>query len=302
MVLLVQGIAVSSEGDMVDGEASAQFGLEEVSPAYWRVTFENGPVNLFDADSIEQLASVITRIEDSDLVSVVVFTSANPDHFMAHWDLRADRTRVAAMAPGPTGQHPYVDNLIRLSKVPAATISEIRGRVRGTGSEFALATDVRFASDTAIVGHLEVGVGYVPGGGAMARLARLVGRGRAAEILLGGDDLSAELAERYGYVNRVLPDGGLSAFVDAFARRIAGFDKEAIVATKGLLDLASLPPDDEFRPGYAAFLRSSGRPQVGATVRALFDAGLQQAGDVEIDLGRVIGELSVDRFGAHPPR
>jgi enoyl-CoA hydratase/carnithine racemase len=288
---------------MVDGEASAQFAIEEVSPAYWRVTFENGPVNLLDADSIEQLASVIARIEDSDLVSVVVFTSANPEYFMAHWDLRADRTRVAAMAPGPTGQHPYVDNLIRLSKVPAVTISEIRGRVRGAGSEFVLATDVRFAGDKAIVGQFEVGVGHVPGGGAMARLARLVGRGRAAEILLGGDDLSAELAERYGYVNRVLPDGGLSAFVDVFARRIGGFDKEAIVAIKGLLDLASLPPDDELRPGYAAFLRSSGRPKLGATVRALFDAGLQQAGGVEIDLGRVIGELSgVDHVRPDPSR
>jgi enoyl-CoA hydratase/carnithine racemase len=167
-----------------------------------------------------------------------------------------------------------------------------------------LATDVRFAGDKAIVGQFEVGVGYVPGGGAMARLARLVGRGRAAEILLGGDDLPAELAERYGYVNRVLPDSGLAAFVDVFARRIAGFDKEAIVEIKALLDLASLPPDDEFRPGHAAFLRSSSRPKVGATVRALFDAGLQHAGGVEIDLGRVIGELSggVDRAGPDPRR
>jgi enoyl-CoA hydratase/carnithine racemase len=288
----------------VETEASTQFGIEEVCPAYWRVTFANGPVNVLDADSIEQLAAVVTRIEDSDSVTVVVFTSANPEYFMAHADLRADRTRVAAMAPGPTGQHPYVDNLIRLSKVPAVTISEIRGRARGAGSEFVLATDVRFAGDRAIVGQFEVAVGYVPGGGAMARLGRLVGRGRAAEILLGGDDLAADMAERYGYVNRVLPDAGLSAFVDVFARRIAAFDKEAIVAIKALLDLASLPPDEEFRPGHAAYVRSSGRPKVGATVRALFDAGLQHAGAVEVDLGRVIGELTgaVDRTRFDPPR
>ena len=210
---------------------------------------------------------------------------------MAHWDLRASRPRLAALAPGPTGQHPYVDNLIRLSKVPAVTISAIRGRVRGAGGEFVLATDIRFAGDRAVVGHFDVGVGSVPGAGAMTRLARLVGRGRAAEILLGGDDLSAELAERYGYVNRVVPDAGLSAFVDGFARRIAAFDKEVIAAIKGLLDVSSLPSDDELRPGYAAFLRTAGRPSSAAVIRALFDAGLQQAGGVEVDLGRAVGEL-----------
>jgi enoyl-CoA hydratase/carnithine racemase len=256
------------------------------------VTFENGPVNLIDADSIEELAGLVTRIEDSPSVAVVVFDSANPDHFMAHWDLRADRTRVAAMGPGPTGLHPYVDNLVRLSKVPAVTISAIRGRVRGAGSEFVLATDIRFAGDRAILGQFEVGVGTVPGGGAMARLARLVGRGRAAEILLGADDFSAELAERYGYVNRVVPDAGLATFVDGFAGRIAGFDKAAIIAIKALLDVASLPPDDELRPGFAAFLRTSARPQNAAVVRYLFDRGLQAATTAEVSLGRIIGEFA----------
>ncbi len=217
-------------------KAPEQFIVDEVSPSYWKVTFENGPVNLLDADSIEQLAYLVTRIEESPAVTVVVFDSANPDYFMAHWDLKADRTRVAAMASGPTGLHPYLDNLVRLSKVPAVTISAIRGRVRGAGSEFVLATDIRFAGDKAILGHPEVGFGSVPGGGPMARLARLVGRGRAAEILLGADDLPAELAERYGYVNRVLPDAGLAGFVDVFARRIAGFDKVAVEGTKALLD------------------------------------------------------------------
>jgi enoyl-CoA hydratase/carnithine racemase len=211
---------------------------------------------------------------------------------MAHWDLRADRTRVAAMAPGPTGLHPYLDNFVRLSKVPAVTISAIRGRVRGAGSEFVLATDIRFAGDKAILGHFEVGLGSVPGGGPMARLARLVGRGRAAEILLGADDVPADLAERYGYVNRVLPDAGPGGFVDAFARRIAGFDKAALEGTKALLDLASLPPDDEFGPGLAAFFRTSGRPENAARVRYLFENGLQTPTGVELDLGRAVGEFA----------
>jgi enoyl-CoA hydratase/carnithine racemase len=164
--------------------------------------------------------------------------------------------------------------------------------VRGAGSEFVLATDVRFAGDKAILGHFEVGLGSVPGGGAMARLARLVGRARAAEILLGADDFSAELAVSYGYVNRVLPDAELAGFVDGFARRIAGFDKAAVAGTKALLDLASLPPDDEFGPGFAAFLRMSGRPESAAAVRYLFEHGLQSPAGVERDLGRAVGDLA----------
>ena len=269
-----------------------QFKLNEVSPSYWRVTFENGPVNLLDPDSVDELAELVTQIETSPTVTVVVFESANPEYFMAHWDFRSDRARVAAMQPGPTGLHPYVDNFVRLSKVPAVTISSIRGRARGAGSEFVLATDIRFAGERATLGQFEVGVGAVPGGGPMARLGRLVGRGRAAEILFGGDDIPAALAERYGYVNRMLPDAGLDGFVDAFARRVAGFDKEAIAGTKALLDVATLPPDDEFGPGLAAFFRTSGRPENADRVRYLFDNGLQTPTGVEQDLGRTVGNLT----------
>ena len=281
-------------------ESPAQFTVDEVSPSYWQVTFGNGPVNLLDADSIEQLADLVTRIEESPGLTVVVFGSANPDYFMAHWDLKADRARVAAMAPGPTGLHPYLDNLVRLSKVPAVTISAIRGRARGAGSEFVLATDIRFAGDRAILGHPEVGLGSVPGGGPMARLARLAGRGRAAEILLGADDIPAELAERYGYVNRVLPDGGLAGFVDSFARRIAGFDKTAVAGTKALLDWASLPPDEEFGPGLAAFFRTSGRPENAARIRYLFEHGLQTPAGAELNLGRAVGDLASSLGVARP--
>jgi enoyl-CoA hydratase/carnithine racemase len=272
--------------------STPQFSLDKISESYWRITFENGPVNLLDVGSIEELAVVVERIEEAPALTVVVFDSANPDYFMAHWDLTADRARLAAMSPGPTGLHPYLDSLLRLSKAPAVTISSVRGRVRGAGSEFVLATDIRFAGDKAILGQFEAGLGSVPGGGAMARLARLVGRGRAAEILLGADDFPAALAEQYGYVNRVLPDAGLAGFVDAFARRIAGFDKTAVVGTKALLDLASLPPDDEFGPGLAAFFTTSGRAENAARVRYLLDRGFQTPGGVELDLGRAVAEYS----------
>src|SRR3954453_1267885 len=138
-----------------------QFEVDEVSEAYWRITFANGPVNLFDPDSIDELAEIVARIEQAPALTVVVFDSANPDYFMAHWDAAADKGRVAAMAPGPTGLHPYVDNFIRLSRVPAVTVAAIRGRARGAGSEFVLATDVRFAGDRAVLGQFEVGVGTV---------------------------------------------------------------------------------------------------------------------------------------------
>ena len=248
-----------------------QFHVNEVSDAYWRASFKNGPMNLIDPDTIDQLAELVARIEAAPALTVVVFDSLNRDFFMAHWDVTADRARLAGMTPGPTGLHQYVDNLVRLSKVPAVTISAIRGRARGAGSEFVLATDIRFASDNALLGQVEVGLGAVPGGGAMARLTRLVGRARAAEIILGADDFPAALAERYGYVNRVLPDSELNDFVDLFARRIAGFDKVAIVGAKALLDLASLPPDEEFAPGMSAFLRTAWRPVNAARIRQLLE-------------------------------
>jgi enoyl-CoA hydratase/carnithine racemase len=270
---------------------SEQFHIEEVSPSYWRVTFANGPVNLLDPDTIDQLAALVDRIEAAPGLTVVVFRSDNPDYFMAHWDLLADKSRVASMKPGHTGLHPYLDNLVRLSKVPAATISAVRGRARGAGSEFILATDIRFASDTAVLGQFEVGLGAVPGGGPMARLARLVGRGRALEILLGGDDISAALAAEYGYVNRVVPDAELDEFVDRFARRIAAFDKVAVAGIKRLVDVASLPDDAELEPGLAAFFATSGRPENAPFAHALFQRGLQRPDGIELDLGTAIGLL-----------
>lgn len=177
--------------------AAEQFHVNRVSPSYWQVTFDNGPVNLLDPDTVDQLAELIGTIENDPDLTVVVFRSDKPGYFMAHWDFQSDNSRVAAMRPGPTGLHPYLDNFVRLSRLPMATISEIRGRTRGAGSEFVLATDIRFASEKAILGQFEVGVGAVPGGGPMARLGRLVGRGRALEILLGGDDIPADLAAAY---------------------------------------------------------------------------------------------------------
>ena len=149
------------------------------------------------------------------------------------------------MRPGRTGLHPYLDNCVGLSRLPVATISEIRGRTRGAGSESVFATDIRFASEQAVLGQFEVGVGAVP-------MARLGARGRARSGV--GDPARrrwnpAGLAAEYGYVNRLIPDAEIEAFTDAFARRIAAFDKLAVVGIKKLVDVATLPDDDEFAPG-----------------------------------------------------
>jgi enoyl-CoA hydratase/carnithine racemase len=271
--------------------AAEQFRVSEVSPSYWRVTFDNGPVNLLDPDTVEQLGALIGRIGSDPDVTVVVFRSEKPGYFMAHWDFLSDANRVAGMQPGPTGLNPYVDNFVRLSRLPVATISEIRGRTRGAGSEFVLATDIRFASERAILGQFEVGVGAVPGGGPMARLGRLVGRGRALEILLGGDDIPAAQAAEYGYVNRLVPDADIESVTDAFARRIAAFDKLAVTGIKELVDVATLPEDDEFGPGLQKYFATAGRPENRPFVQRLLENGLQQPEGIETDLGTAIANL-----------
>ncbi|XVV11202.1 enoyl-CoA hydratase/isomerase family protein [Actinoplanes sp. CA-131856] len=268
-----------------------QFRVTKVQPSYWRVTFGNGTTNLIDPDTVEQLAALITEIEDDPALTVVVFRSETPGYFMAHWDFLSDTRRVAAMQPGPTGFHPYLDNFVRLSRLPIATISEIRGRTRGAGSEFVLATDIRFASEQAVFGQFEVGVGAVPGGGAMARLARLTGRGRALEILLGGDDIPAELAADYGYVNRVVADTEIEDFTDRFARRIAAFDKVAVKGIKKLVDVATLPPEAELGEGLTSYFATAGRPEHRPFVQLLFTNGLQQPDGIERDLGTAISDL-----------
>jgi enoyl-CoA hydratase/carnithine racemase len=271
--------------------AADQFDIDEVSPSYWRVTFDNGPVNLLDPDTIDQLGALIGRIESDPDLTVVVFRSDKPGYFMAHWDFLADAARVAGMAPGPTGLHPYLDNFVRLSRLPVATISEIRGRTRGAGSEFVLATDIRFASERAVLGQFEVGVGAVPGGGPMARLGRLIGRGRALEVLLGGDDIPAALAAEYGYINRVIPDSEIEGFTDAFARRIAAFDKVALTGIKKLVDVATLPDDAEFAAALKAYFATAGRPENQPFAQLLLSNGLQQPDGIEADLGAAIGRL-----------
>jgi enoyl-CoA hydratase/carnithine racemase len=279
--------------------ATPQIRMRQVSSAYWIATFDHRPINLIDPDTIRELDALVTRLEVDPDVRVIVFDSADPDFYLAHYDVLVDKQETISMPRGRSGMHPWLDVLTRLSRLPAVTVASIRGRARGAGSEFVLACDVRFASrERAVLGQFEVGIGAVPGGGPMARLPRLVGRGRALEILLGADDFPGELAERYGYVNRAVPDNELDAFVDAFARRIAGFDKRAIAGTKAFVDAASLPEDAEFPAALDSFFESVARDGTRQRVIGLVGEGLQQHGDVELDLGRRVGRHDHDESRA----
>jgi enoyl-CoA hydratase/carnithine racemase len=266
--------------------------VERRLPSYWRVTFDMPPVNIFGPQHLPLLNDVVDAIERDRDLKVVVFDSAVDGFFITHYDFLAPLEQSSSVPPGPTGLQALPDMLVRLSRAPVVSIAQIRGRATGVGSELALASDMRFASrEKAILSQWEVGAGLVPGGGPMARLPRLIGRGRALEVLLGADDIRGDLAERYGYVNRSLPDAELDGFVEALAMRIASFDRDALSETKRLVDIASLPPDAEIEPEWAAFIASLGRPASQNRIKALIARGFHRAGDVENRLGFHVGQI-----------
>ena len=269
-----------------------QIYLTPRSPQHWRITINRPPLNIFGPDTIPQLDEVITAIETDEQVKVVVFASAIEGFFLTHYDFLAKIEDTTSLPPGPTGLQPLPDMLVRLSRAPVASIALIRGRATGVGSELALACDMRFASrEKAILSHFEVGAGIVPGGGPMARLPRLMGRGRALEVFLGADDIPGDLAERYGYVNRSLPDAELDAFVDELATRIASFDKRVISETKRFVDVASLPPDYEIAPEWDVCLASIMRAPAQERIKKLMEQGFHKPGDVENRLGYYVGQV-----------
>jgi enoyl-CoA hydratase/carnithine racemase len=266
--------------------------LERRSPSYWRVTFDHPPLNIFGPGTIPELEAIIAALETDPHVKVVVFDSAVQGFFLTHYDFLAPLEDTTRLPPGPTGLQPLPDMLVRLSRAPVVSIASIRGRATGVGSELALACDMRFASrEKAILSHFEVGAGVVPGGGPMARLPRLIGRGRALEVFLGADDIPGDLAELYGYVNRALSDADLDAFVESLATRIASFDKRAISETKRFVDVASLPPDYEIAPEWDVCLASIGRPAAQERIGLLMERGFHKPGDVESRLGFHVGQL-----------
>jgi enoyl-CoA hydratase/carnithine racemase len=270
---------------------SPQLRVVRESKSYWSVTFHNPPLNLLDPDTIKELNQLVQRMSEDESLNVVVFKSADPEFFIAHYDL--SRAGETPTAPTSNGLPPWIDFTTRLGRAPVVSIALIRGRARGVGSEFALACDLRFASmEKAIFGQPEVAVGVIPGGGALERLPRLVGRARALEIILGSDDFDAATAERYGWINRALPDAELDAFVNNLAHRIASFDHQALAETKRLINRRDLPEPADLIASQQAFMSSIGWDGARARVETLIKRGLGQRNDFEMKLGHHVGHLA----------
>jgi enoyl-CoA hydratase/carnithine racemase len=271
---------------------NAQIRIDRASKAYWRITFENPPLNVMGPQFVREFRDIIASIEADAELKVVVFDSAVEGFFLNHSDFFTNFGDLTSIPQGPTGLEAWPDILVRLTRAAVVSIALIRGRATGNGSELALACDMSFASrEKALFSQWEVGVGLVAGGGPMARLPRTMGRQRALEILLSSDDLHADLAAAYGYVNRSIPDAELDSFVDALARRIASFDKWAIANTKRLVNAGSLPADIEIAAGWDTCMASINRPAAQERMKALFEQGFHKPGDVEDKLGSYLGRL-----------
>src|SRR5258708_3361896 len=276
---------------MARADSTVPVHVIEETPAYWRVIFNYPPFNILDATIFEELQRLLDRMAASESLRVVVFESAIPDFYLAHFDLTG-KTGNITTAVGPSGLPILVDTFVRLTKSPVLSIAKIRGCVRGGSSEFALACDMRFASrENTRLGQPEVGVGVHPGGGGTERLPHLVGRGRALEIIIGANDFDGDTAERYGYVNRALPDAELDGFVDALARRIASFDRRAIAAAKNLVNQVSLPSADQLLDAITSFETALTWPEAQQRIQSLLKRGLQRENDFEKRWPAVLGTL-----------
>jgi enoyl-CoA hydratase/carnithine racemase len=272
-------------------QTAAHVRVIEETPAYWRVVFDYPPFNIVDATIFDDLQDLLARTDASRSLRVVVFESANPDFYLAHFDLTG-KTGSITTAVGASGLPILTDTFVRLTRSSVVSIAKIRGCVRGASSELVLACDMRFASrENTRLGQPEVGVGVNPGGGGTERLPLLVGRGRALEIVLGANDFDGDTAERYGYVNRALPDAELDGFVDALARRIASFDRRPIAAAKNLINQVSLPSADRLLDGLNSFLTALTWSETQQRIQALLKRGLQRDSDFEKRWLEVLGFL-----------
>jgi enoyl-CoA hydratase/carnithine racemase len=254
------------------------------------VTIDHPPVNLFDLALIGEVIRLGGQVADDPDVRVVVLESANPEFFIAHADVNLilGLPEAPTTAPGQLGL--FQAMVDRFRTMPKVTIGKITGRCRGGGSELVLSCDMRFADlETAILGQPEVSVGIIPGGSGTQRLPRLMGRGRALEVVLGCLDYPAALAEKYGYVNRAMPRAELDVFVSELARRIASYPARALALAKEAVLLADAGVDDGMRREEELFFESAREPEAKARMAAFMAAG-GQTRDTELAfdaIGRV---------------
>ncbi|OZC83950.1 enoyl-CoA hydratase [Rhodococcus sp. 06-412-2C] len=260
-----------------------------VTPQIRKVVFTNPPVNAVSAEAVRRLHTVIDELRTDEQVRVVIFTSDTDGFFYNHADL--DDIEFFLEADDGNQIPTWLDLVEKLSRAQFVSIAAIRGRTRGGGSEFTLACDLRYASsELASFGQIEVGTGLVPGGGGTDRLARLLGRDRALEVVLSSADYDASTAERFGWITRALPDAELDTFVDALAARISSFDKTAVDTAKEQINRVTLPDLTSLRTSYRELSTLIGQPGFGdraAGFGQLIDA--VGADEVELNLGHYIG-------------
>jgi enoyl-CoA hydratase/carnithine racemase len=260
----------------------SQFNINRTYPGRWTITFNNPPINMFLPETIIELGAVMTELEADPSVKVVVFQSANPEFFIAHLD-------VAKAVEQPGVLDLWRGFVLRLASMPVVSIAKIRGRTRGIGNEFVLACDMRFASrQNAVFGNPEVGVGLIPGGGALEWLPRLVGRSRALEFVLSADDFDADIAERYGWVNRTLDDKDLDSFVDALAKRLASFGGKTLATAKAQINRFGMPTAAELQSSNDMIFPMLAWPDAQARRRKLRNSGYGVRSDFELNFGRYL--------------
>ena len=251
--------------------------------AFASVSIDHGDINLLDGSLIKDLYKCCKQISEDSDIKVVVFESANPEFFVAHADV--NMIMAAGQAPQPDGKTPsMLQKLYELVRhMPQVTIGKIAGVARGGGSELLLAMDMRFAArNKARLGQPEVALGLIAGAGGCTRLPKLMGRGRAMEVLLGCADFNADLAERYGYINRAINDNELDSFVDTLAKRIAHYPAHALQATKALVNKMEQIEAEDFGREYAQFYAAATKHGMTERMQQALDNGLQTF-DAEID-------------------
>ena len=254
------------------------------------VVVDHPPINLMTLDLFLEAADVFQRLADDDEARVVVLRSANPEWFIAHFDVAAILTFPTDQVPSPTELNGFHRMCETLRTMPKATIAVIEGRVGGGGSELALSCDMRFAGPTAVFNQPEVALGIIPGGSGTVRLPRLIGRSRALEAILGCDDIDAVTAERWGWVNRVLPTDELATFVDRLAARIASFPPHAVAAAKASVVRAETDVLPHLLAEGRAFNGTLGVPGTRAAMERFLERG-GQTPEGERRLGALAGEL-----------
>ena len=254
------------------------------------ITINAPPMNMLGPELVRDLVSLIIELDRGDPYKVAVFKSADPDYFIPHVDV----TKIAEYrqeAARLTGEASIALLFRRLAETPVVTIAQIEGCARGAGSEFVLNCDMRFAArGRAVLSQMEAAFGLVPGGGGAQQLVRMLGRGRAMEVLLSAEDVDADLAASYGWVNRAFEPADLEPFVTDLAMRIANFPSSGLAAIKQRVNAISLPPAEDFLRDSDLFGEGVKRPEAQRRVQAAIKRGFQNR-EAEIRLGKMLGLL-----------